>query len=160
MTDQHHLVLHQMRVCREQLVETLQRNTAHTVVYAGTPAWCISDVLMHVAFWEVEGCKSLMAHAHHRHYATPNFHETDVDEINATAHAHLTLLPLATQLQYAADSRDAFMRALNALDAGALQREMYCPWAQYASVESFLTGMYTHEHDHLNDVLGVLKVSL
>ncbi|MFM7678257.1 MAG: hypothetical protein ACKO83_05345, partial [Roseiflexaceae bacterium] len=125
MTDRRHAVLHQMHMCRAQLVEALQRNNAHTLVYAGVPAWYISDVLMHVAFWEVEGCKSLMAHAHHRRYATPNFHEARVDDINATAHAHLALLPLNTQLHYAADSRDAFRRAVNALSTDALQREIY-----------------------------------
>ena len=159
MTDRHHAVLHQMLTCRAQLIDAVIHNDSHTVVYAGTPAWRISDVLVHVAFWEVEGCKSLMAHVQHRRYSTPNFHETCIDEINATAYAHLALLPLETQLQYAADSRDAFMRTVDALDAGALQREIYCPWAQYASVESFLAGMYAHEYDHLNDVLGVLKVS-
>lgn len=159
MTDRHLTVLQQMHACRAAFVDAIQHCDRNTIVYAGSPAWRICDVLVHVAFWEVEGCKSLMAHARHAQYATPDYAEARVDTINALAYAHLVHLPMATQLQYATDCRDAFVRALATLDADAFQRPIACPWAQHAPVATFLTHMYEHERDHLNDVLSVLKVS-
>lgn len=159
MTAQHLAVLHQMHTSRARLRELVQQHTTNPIIYTGSPAWRISDVLMHVAFWEVEGTKSLMAHAQRTTYVTPQFSDTRVDEINAIVYAQLVQLPLSAQLEYADACREAFTRALSTLDERALSTPMMCPWQQQSDITAFLQNMYDHEYNHLNDVLAVLKVS-
>lgn len=141
------------------LHELLHQHDDNPIIYAELPAWRISDVLVHVAFWEVEGCKSLVAHAQHTAYTTPQFSEARVDYINAEVFAQLGQIPVDAQIHYATACREAFVRAVALLDDTALATPMQCPWNQTASVATFLQNMYEHERDHLNDVLSVLKVS-
>lgn len=159
MTAQHLAVLHEMHTSRARLRELVQQHTDNPIIYTGSPAWRISDVLVHVAFWEVEGTKSLMAHAQRTTYVTPQLSDERVDDINARVYTQLVQLPVPAQLEYADACREAFVRAVSALDATAQSTPMMCPWHEQADIMVFLQNMYGHEYKHLNDVLAALKVS-
>ena len=159
MTAHHIAVLHAMHTCRDHLRTLVQQHPNNPIIYADAPAWRISDVLGHIAFWEVEGTKSLMAHAQRTTYVTPQLRELQGDAINALVYAQLVQLPVPAQIAYADACREAFVQAISALDATAQATPMMCPWHVKANVASFLQNMYDHERNHLNDVLAVLKGS-
>ena len=121
--------------------------------------WRIRDILGHIATWDREVTKSLMAFLAGTEYAIPDL---DGDETKFNQQAVLEQRQLSTQQIYAEweQARGDFKHALSQIPLDQFPGDLLYPWGnERGNIAKLIEFMIEHDHEHRDEIVKAIMAS-
>lgn len=124
-----------------------------TIIYDES-SWQIRDILWHIAVWDQQVTKSILAFNDGNTYSIPNF---DEDQFNQAAYLEGKKLTLEQLLEDSYLARQEFKDAIQGFPVGKFSSEFLFPWGDESGDITTLVGyMIEHDEEHLEEITRVL----
>ena len=152
---------------REQVKERITKSHAEILtllagtnleiqVYPGTD-WRIRDILGHIATWERESTKSLLAHLNGTDYFIPGI-EDDENDFNEQAVIKQRKLSDQEIISEWKNSREDFISVLSDIPAERFPGDLLFPWGgERGSISQLVEFLVEHDEGHRDDILKAVQ---
>jgi hypothetical protein len=116
------------------------------IVVYDDPPWQIRDVLWHIAIWDRQVTKSILAFNNGSEYSIPDFNE---DDFNNEAYHDGRKLTIEQLLEESDQARTGFRNAVHELPFEKYASEFLYPWGDESGDITKLVGyMVEHDEEH------------
>jgi hypothetical protein len=120
------------------------------VVYEN-PVWQVRDVIWHLAVWDQQVAKSILAFKDGGQYAIPKF---DEDRFNNAAFQDGRQLSPEQLLKESAQARSEFEQAVKMFPDDHFRTEFLYPWGdESGDVTQVVKDMLEHDEEHRTEIL-------
>lgn len=121
------------------------------VVYEN-PVWQVRDVIWHLAVWDRQVAKSILAFKDGGQYAIPEF---DEDRFNNAAFQDGRQLSPEQLLKESAQARSEFQQAVKMFPEDQFSAEFLYPWGdESGDVTQVVNNMVEHDEEHRTEILA------
>ena len=135
------------------LQDTIKGRDLDIVVY-GESSWQIRDILWHIAVWDQQVTKSVLAFNNGSEYSIPGF---DEDRFNQEAYLEGKKLSDSQLLAECDQARKEFGNAIQNVPIEKYSTEFLYPWGdESGNLTTLVQYMVEHDEEHRNEIIGVL----
>jgi hypothetical protein len=146
-------LLQHLKDTYQRALATLEGADPERVIYEES-GWRVKDIVAHVATWDTETVRSLLAFRRGSSYSIPNY--AGVDDFNAYA-AHVRMDEPTEQIFADWDATVKWLHILvGAMTPEELDAEMTYPSGRRGNVGALIQEIYEHQDMHLNDIRAAL----
>jgi hypothetical protein len=136
-----------------KLQSTIRGNDLETVIYED-PTWQIRDILWHIAVWDRQVTKSILAFQDGSKYSIPNFNE---DQFNQEAFLEGNKLTNERLLEDCDLARQGFKAAVQDFPVGNYSSEFLYPWGdESGDITTLVDYMVEHDEEHRDEIIRIL----
>ena len=137
-----------------KLQSTIKGNDLETVIYED-PTWQIRDILWHIAVWDRQVTKSILAYQDGSMYLIPDFDEDRFNEETYLEGKNLTIQKLIEECDRA---RQGFKDAVQEFPIGKLSSEFLYPWGdESGDLKTLVDYMVEHDEEHRDEITRVIN---
>jgi uncharacterized damage-inducible protein DinB len=132
------------------LIETVEGIDLNTIIYE-ISTWRIRDILWHIAAWDQQVTKSILAFNENSEYSIPDF---DEDEFNQTAYLEGIKLDEPHLLDEFNQARQDFKNAVQKFPVEKLSSDFLYPWGdERGDITQLVNYMIKHDEEHRDEIV-------
>lgn len=125
-------------------------------VYSDTD-WCVRDIIAHLAIWDHQVVKSLLAYRSGSEYAIPDLDDDEFNQQTILIFREMTAKSVIEQFEQA---REEFKAAIQDIPTEMYPGDMLYPWGdERGTVVKLVDYMIEHDAEHRQEILKVFKAS-
>lgn len=132
----------------------LDRVDMEMVVYED-PIWQVKDVVWHIATWDRQVAKSILAFVEGGEYAIPDFDENDFNDQAFRAGGKLTSEQVRAE---SSSARQEFLQAVSKAAPDQASAEFLYPWGdESGDIVRLVNYMVEHDKEHREEIEAAAK---
>jgi len=153
LEDKHYL-LELLSQTQAAIRETLAGIDLELRVYPDS-SWRIRDIISHIATWDRQVTKSLLAYRVGEEYAIPDLNESDFNEQDVLKQQQLTTQQVCEIWEQA---REEFKQAVEAIPLDQFPGDLLYPWGDERGTIAHLVKMMTdHDIEHRDEIVKAIE---
>lgn len=133
-----------------QATRAMLENTSLEQVVYEDPEWQVRDVIWHIAAWDLQSARSILAFSEGGEYAIQDF---DEDRFNGSSQIEGRELTVEELLEKSQHAREAFKQAVAKVPDGSESSAFLYPWGdESGDLSTLVKYMIEHDEEHRQEI--------